>query len=221
MMKNLGMLLVCAGAAATQAGATVYHRAPIAEYRMGRSEEIAFARTAAPASISGNAQIMVLGAHGYVTAVNGNNGFVCLVVRAWDQNFDNDEFWNPRIRSPECYNPAGARSVLPYYLKRTRRVLAGESIAEMRARDEADTAAGKGLKPLPDSFCLMMAKGGYTDDRNGHWYPHVMFFSPSPPGQWGANLAHSPIFADPLKYKPVDQFMVVVPQWSDGTWVQH
>lgn len=222
-MKHIGMFLVCMTTtlAGTGAGAAVYPRmAPIARYETAsRAEEIALARSAAPASISGHARVLVLGKRGYETAVTGGNGFVCLVARSWDMSFDNPEFWNPRIRSPECFNAAGARSVLPRYLERTQWVLAGYSMAQMRARAQAARAAGKGMKPLPGSICYMMSKGGYLNDAvAGPWYPHIMTFAlGTQPSAWGANLPDSPIAADDTNYKPVTIFMFIVPAWSDGT----
>jgi hypothetical protein len=53
-----------------------------------RSAEIAMARSAAPPSISADAEVMVLGRHGYETVVKGKNGFVCLVERSWMSPFD-------------------------------------------------------------------------------------------------------------------------------------
>src|SRR4030095_596222 len=46
-----------------------------------REAEIALARSAAPDSISRDATILVLGRQGYETAVQGKNGFVCMVGR--------------------------------------------------------------------------------------------------------------------------------------------
>ncbi|HLW76455.1 MAG TPA: hypothetical protein VKS01_05705 [Bryobacteraceae bacterium] len=40
---------------------------------------IALARSAAPAAISQDAGVMLLGRHGYETAIRGKNGFVCIV----------------------------------------------------------------------------------------------------------------------------------------------
>src|ERR1700677_1382303 len=58
--------------------------APIEQYLMtDRNAEIALARSAAPEAISRDAKILVLGRHGYETAVEGKNGFVCAVERAW------------------------------------------------------------------------------------------------------------------------------------------
>src|SRR6202041_3073642 len=78
--------------------------APLGQYLItDRDAEIALARTAAPPSISRDATVMVLGRHGYETAVEGKNGFVCLVERAWNGSFEKDrEFWNPKNQGPDC-----------------------------------------------------------------------------------------------------------------------
>jgi len=62
--------------------------------------EIALARSAAPASISDGAEVMVLGRTGYRTAVKARNGFLCIVERSWGATTDHPEFWNPKVRAP-------------------------------------------------------------------------------------------------------------------------
>jgi hypothetical protein len=57
--------------------------APFDQYLMERTAEIALERSAAPESISQDAEVMVLGQHGYETVVTGKNGFVCVVERSW------------------------------------------------------------------------------------------------------------------------------------------
>src|SRR5262249_21618343 len=99
--------------------------APIEQYRMTRADEIALAKSAAPASLAEHAEVLILGEHGYELAVKGTNGFVCLVGRSFAMAFDNPEFWNPKIRSALCVNQAFARSVTLLYLTRTEWVLAG------------------------------------------------------------------------------------------------
>ena len=215
-LQHLGLLLLLAASTLSCAGAAVYpSMAPIARYDIAdRAAEIALARSAAPASISGGAQILVLGKRGYETAVKGGNGFVCLVERSWDMNYNSPEFWNPRVRSPQCLNAAGASSVLPTYLERTGWVLAGESITRMQARAKTQ----KPLMPAPGSVCYMMSKQGYINDTAaGPWYSHVMFFGRGKPADWGANLTDSPMAADAAAYKPVTIFMVIVQKWSDGS----
>lgn len=219
----LGILIFVSGGIPASARASVYPRmAPVAQYMItDRTREIAFARTAAPPSVSAHARVLVLGQRGYETAVAGNNGFVCLVTRSWDKGFGAAEFWNPRIRSPECFNPPAVRSVLPRYLERTRWVLAGESMEQMRA--QATVAAAKLPAPPPGSFCYMLSEDGYTDDRAaGPWYPHLMFFlGPTAAGEWGANLPDTPIVADSTSYQGLTYFLVIVPQWSNGAWIAH
>src|SRR6202047_5209021 len=93
--------------------------APIDQYLMDRDAEIALARSAAPDAISHAASVIVLTRHGYETAVQGKNGWVCWVGRGWMPMFDHPELWNPKVRAAECINPPAARSVLPYAYKRT------------------------------------------------------------------------------------------------------
>ena len=50
--------------------------APLDQYLMERNAEVALARSAAPPSISQDAEVMVLGQHGYETGVKGKNGFL-------------------------------------------------------------------------------------------------------------------------------------------------
>ena len=105
--------------------------APVDQYLMERNAEIALARSAAPQSISRDAKVLVLGRQGYETAVEGKNGFVCMVGRAWGAAFDWDEFWNPKVKAADCMNPEAAGSILPIILLRARIVMAGRSTAEI------------------------------------------------------------------------------------------
>jgi hypothetical protein len=85
--------------------------ASLDQYLMERNAEIALARSAAPESISRDAEVLVLGRHGYETPVKGKNGFVCVVERSWMAPFDHPEFWNPKMRGPLCFNPPAVQSV--------------------------------------------------------------------------------------------------------------
>src|SRR5256885_13553012 len=114
-----------AGQARAQDGKAAYpNMAPLDQYLMERNAEIALAQSAAPESISRDAEVRVLGRHGYETAVKGKNGFVCFVQRSWAAAPDDPEFWNPKLRSPICLNPPAARSFLPFIIKKTEWVLA-------------------------------------------------------------------------------------------------
>jgi hypothetical protein len=226
MYKTMQLFIVVlsiavSGPAQAEGGKVGYpDMAPVEQYRSAsQADEIALARSAAPASISDNAEILTLGVHGYENAVKGKNGFVCYVARAWDQDFDNVEFWNPKLRGPMCLNPAAVRSVLPYYLERTEWVLSGVSKTEMIARIKAALAAKKITAPEPGAMSYMLSKDGYLGDiAGGHWHPHVMVYLPhTDPTSWGADLPASPVFSFSSDLMPLTLIFVPVHKWSDGT----
>jgi len=195
--------------------------APLDQYLMAdRDAEIELARTAAPPSISRDATVMVLGRHGYETAAEGKNGFVCIVERAWMGPFDSPEFWNPKNRGPLCFNPPAARSILPLTLKRTDLVLAGLSKAQII--DGIKAFQSKDLPALePGGMSYMMSKQGRLNDSAGHWVPHLMFYVPlTDPMTWGADVPGSPVLLNPHfngAPEQVTEFMIPVSEWSDGT----
>src|SRR5271168_2353631 len=214
---GLAWLLTAIGSAGADTVKPAYpSMAPIQQYRVANAaEEIALSRTAAPTSISGDASILTLGSHGYETAAKGKNGFVCLVWRSWTAEFDNAEFWNPKLRAPICLNPAAARSVLPAFLERTQWVLAGVSKPRMIERTRAEIASHTFKAPEPVAMAFMMSKRQYVNDAGGHWHPHLMFFvARTDDAAWGANLAGSPVFASQSNPEPVTTFVVPVPKWS-------
>src|ERR1700747_3195577 len=115
------VLLGMAWHAIAQDGKASYpSMAPLDQYLIeDRNSEITLARSAAPESISRDAEVLVLGRHGYETAVKGKNGFVCMVERSWIAPVDDPDFWNPRLRAPICFNAAAARTYLPRTIKKT------------------------------------------------------------------------------------------------------
>jgi len=193
--------------------------APLDQYLMpDEKSEIALARSAAPASISDGAEVMVLGRTGYRTAVKGRNGFLCIVERSWGATTDHPEFWNPKIRGAICFNPPSARSFVPIYLMKTKLVLAGKSKTEI-VQATASALDKKDLPALePDAMCYMMSKQQYLSDQGMNWHPHLMFFIPGDASKsWGANLPGSPVLAADDPEERVTIMMVPVGAWSDGT----
>lgn len=217
-------------AMAQEAASPYPNMAPIEEYLMDRTAEITLARSAAPASISRDATILILGRQGYKTAVQGENGFVCLVGRGWGAAFDWAEFWNPKVRAADCLNPQAARSILPIAYLRARMVMAGRSKAEIVSALKA--AFEK--KQLPDlesgAMDYMMSKTSYLTDQGGHNLPHLMFYTRVKDGKdWGSGAAGSPVLSSPYWFfsakeqpqmtglPPILVFLVGVADWSDGT----
>jgi len=223
---SLVVAVICAFAAPLQMRAqdpkTPYpNMAPVDQYLMpDRDAEIALARSAAPDAISRDATIFVLGRHGYETAVEGRNGFVCAVERGWTAPTDNLEFWNPKNRSPICYNPPAVRSVLPLTIKRTELVLAGKTIAQIQEWEKA-AYAKKDLPTIlePGAMSYMMSKEAYLTDDGGHNLAHLMFYTPvMEKAKWGADVPNSPvILLQTGPPEPFTVFLVPTGKWSDGT----
>ena len=193
--------------------------APLDQYLIAdENSEVALARSAAPASISDGAEVMVLGRKGYSTSVKGTNGFLCLVERSWGAATDEPEFWNPKVRSPICFNPPAARTFAPIFLMKTKLVLAGKSKAEIVQA----TASAFDRKELPalesGAMCYMLSKRQFLSDQGMSWHPHLMFFvSGDAAKSWGGNLPGSPVLAADDPEERATIFLVWVGKWSDGT----
>ena len=226
-LKSVALVLVFCAAwqAKAQDTKTPYpSMAPFEQYLMpDRNDEIKLARSAAPDSISGDAEILVLGKHGYETAVQGKNGFVCLVERSWTAGIGASDFWNPKLRGPLCLNAPAVRSYLPRTIKKTELVMAGRTKAQMFDAIAAAIDKKELPAPEPGAMSYMLSKQGYLGDQaGGPWLPHLMFFTPQTDSKaWGADLPGSPIIALQSPEERLTTFLIPVGRWSDGTQANH
>jgi hypothetical protein len=227
VLRALALVVIlgaCWQVHAQDAKASYPSMAPLDQYLMtDRNAEIALARSAAPDSISRDAKIMVLGRHGYESAVEGKNGFVCIVERSWMSPSGNPQFWNPKLRGPLCFNPAAARSILPLTIKRTELVLAG--LSKTQIMDNLKAALDRKELPALESGAMsyMMSNRAYLTDDDGHNLSHLMIYASLTQGAtWGADLPGSPVMLGGQFQgapEPVTVFLVPVSNWSDGTAV--
>jgi len=155
---------------------------PVSEYLMPQDAEIALAKSAAPDNISGKATIKVLTASGFKIVHEGDNGFVCLVMRGFGApTYTPMEFRNlvfdAKLRAPICFDPQAARTVVPYYELRHKLGLQGKTPDEI-AKAVSD-AYSTGVLPKRDkvSFAYMWSADQILGPA-GHWHPHMMVFSP-------------------------------------------
>jgi hypothetical protein len=214
------LLLAATAEARAQASNAPYRAmAPLDQYLTpNENSEIALARSAAPPSISDSAEVLVLNRNGYTTAIHGRNGFVCIVERSWADATDDPGFWNPKVRAPNCFNAAAARTFVPIYLMKTKLALAGRSKAEIARAIE--TAFDKKAFPAlgRGAMCYMMSEQQYLNDRDKRWHPHLMFYAPGDAAKsWGANLPGSPVIGLNDAQERATVFLVLVGTWSDGT----
>jgi hypothetical protein len=194
--------------------------APVSQYLMPRDAEIEMARSAAPASISSDAEVLVMTKTSYDVAAKGSNGWVCLVGRMWTAGLDDPEFWNPKGRGAACLNPEAVRSVLPFYIARTEWALAGDTRDEIAKKSEEGYATHRFAQP--SGFALMLSKESYLNDGvAGPWRPHVMpFVAKDQLGAWAAGYKGSPVLSPATdtfrSYEPVT-LVILAPYWSDGS----
>jgi len=80
LVSGLTAAMLTSAFAASATAETIKYP-PFSAYSMNREAEIALARSAAPDQISGRATVKILGISGYVVAAEGDNGFVCIVMR--------------------------------------------------------------------------------------------------------------------------------------------
>jgi hypothetical protein len=172
-----------AGLAAFPPLATAQPYPPLGEYLMERDAEVALARTAAPDTVSGRATVKVLTGTGYEIAIEGDNGFTCMVMRGWTApTYTPGQFrdfvFDATIRAPICFDPEASRMVMPYYELRSRLGMAGKNPDEIA--DAVAAAYATGGLPHRDavSFGYMWSADQHLGPGIGHWHPHMMIFAP-------------------------------------------
>src|SRR5262249_28688308 len=159
------------------------HYPPLQDYLMSRDAEIAMAQTAAPSSIAGRATIRVLTTAGYQVVREGQNGFVCEVMRGWSApTYTPAQFrdftYDATIRAPICFDPIASRTVLPYYELRSKLGMQGKTPDEIAQGAAAAYAEGRLPKRDAVSFGYMWSAGQHLGQGIGHWRPHMMVFAP-------------------------------------------
>jgi hypothetical protein len=168
-------------ASATLAHAQKYP--PIGEYMMDRDAEIALARSAAPASISGRATVKILTASGYTVAAEGANGFVCLVMRGWGApSFTPVQerllVYDSKLRAPICFDPIASRTVLPLQELRAKLGMEGNDPDAIAREVTMAYVRGKLPKMEGVAFAYMWSADQYLGANAGAWRPHMMVYAP-------------------------------------------
>jgi hypothetical protein len=158
---------------------------PFADYMMEQGAEIALARSAAPDNVSGPATIKVLTPQGFKVAVEGQNGFICLVLRGWGAPTYSppplrDYVYVGDLRAPICFDAISSRTMMPYYELRHRLGMEGKGPDEIARGIEAAYAKGELPSVTTASIAYMFSADQYLGPHLGHGfiYPHLMVFLP-------------------------------------------
>ena len=179
----LSLAGVIADRAHAQPQARAAKYAPLDEYMMAREAEMALASSAAQPNISGRATIKVLTAAGFQVVREGDNGFVCLVMRGWaaptfTPAAGRDLVYDATLRAPICFDPAATLMVLPFYELKHKLGLEGKTPDQIA--DGIQAAYARGQLPRRDtvSFGYMWSADQQLGPGVGHWHPHMMVFAP-------------------------------------------
>ena len=173
---------------------------------MPRPEEIALARSAAPASVSDSARVLVFTDSGYVTAEPGTTGVTCLVNRSW-----------PNALEPECFDTEAALTIMPMEVRRTELYHRGVPIPEVERDISSGLTDGRYRLPNRLAVVYMMSAGqqliGDDGKPAGHWRPHLMIYYPfltnDAVGHHGEPEMSGGLVVD--SGRPTANLMVVVP----------
>jgi hypothetical protein len=184
-MKKLALLLapLLAGIAAGAAWGQAPKYPPLSEYMMEQEAEVALARSAAPENVSARATVKILTPSGYKVTTQGDNGFVCLVMRGWGAPTYSpaalrDLVYDAKLRAPICFNPQAVRTVLPYQELRARLGIEGKGPDQIA--EGVQVAYAKGELPQMEAvaFAYMYSADMYLGPQVGHFHPHMMVYAP-------------------------------------------
>ncbi|MGH2395449.1 MAG: hypothetical protein ACRDFW_00355 [bacterium] len=151
---------------------------PLSEYMMAPEDEVALARSAGPEKVSARATVKILTASGYKVVAQGDNGFVCMVLRGWSGAPDPEFVYYSKLRAPICFDPVASRTVVPLEELRTQLGIEGkgpDAIAQ-----EVATAYGLGKLPKMEAvaFAYMWSANQDVGPGFGAWHPHMMVYAP-------------------------------------------
>jgi hypothetical protein len=136
-----------------------------------RAQEIALARSAAPAAVSDSASVWVFTDTGYVLASKGSNDAACYVSRSW-----------PASVEPHCFDAEGAATIMRLHMREVELMHNGMSVDDVDRAIGADLANGKLRLPRRPAMSYMMSAGqSLISDAGqpaGSWRPHIMIYYP-------------------------------------------
>jgi hypothetical protein len=156
---------------------------PLSEYMMAQEAEIELARSAAPEKVSARATVKRLTTSGYKVAAQGDNGFVCIVLRGWAAATsitprERDQAYDAKLRAPHCFDPVASRTVLPLQELQAKLGLEGKGPDQIAEAVQVAYAKGELPKMEPVAFAYMFSADQNLGLELGAWHPHMMVYTP-------------------------------------------
>ena len=135
------------------------------------SEEVEAAKEGAPSHISDGSRVMVWKNGKYATAVEGTNGFVCLMWADQQGTFE-----------PSCFNQAAMEAVFPVYQFQRNLLETGVGIEDIHRQIAQKAQSGEFPPPKPGAVVYMLSKRNKYFDHFGQRLldiePHIMLYLP-------------------------------------------
>lgn len=181
-------------------------------YSMDRNEEVRLAMSAGPLSVSQSADVYVFGAHGFELAIEGTNGFSCLVIRQAE---------SPDVLAPHCLSPDATETVLPAKLAEGRLVAEGLTLESVQSRLSDDFESGALPIPSGQAYAYMLSSGQRLGAA-GSWRPHFMLYMPYATNDDVGGVAGQPEFpfVGPEVGHPHSTMVVVMTEFVDPADVE-
>jgi hypothetical protein len=144
--------------------------APTPPMHLSRTDEIRYAKSAAPAEISKDAKVWVLENGHYVVAEQGTSGTACVVIRS-----------SPTSVEPQCGDAEADATVLAIYRFRVEQRIAGKTPDEIKVEVDRGMASGRFRSPQRPALVYMESSSQVLTDAKGvrsRFMPHVMIYYP-------------------------------------------
>ena len=181
-------------------------------YQMDRTEEIRLAMSAGPLSVSEAADVYVFGAAGFEKAIEGSNGFSCLVIR---------QAGSPDVLAPHCLSPDATQSVLPAKLEEGRLIAEGHDLEAVQSTLISDFESGDLPLPSGQAYAYMLSSGQRLGPA-GNWRPHFMLYMPYATNETVGGVPGQPEFpfVGPEIGHPHSTMVIVMSEFVDPADVQ-
>src|SRR2546428_2654220 len=157
---------------------------PLSEYMMAPEAEVALAKSAAPEKISAHATVKILTTSGYKVAAQGDNGFVCIVMRGWAATIsttarERDLAYDAKLRAPHCFDPIASRTVLPLQELQAKLGLEGKGPDQIAKEVQAAYAKGELPKMEAVAFAAMFLSATDLGGGLGARHPLMLVYTPN------------------------------------------
>src|SRR5207245_11550025 len=129
--------------------------------------------------MSAHATVKILTTSADKVAAQGDNGFVCIVMRGWAAAIsttarERDLAYDAKLRAPHCFDPIASRTLLPLQELQAKLGMEGKGPDQIAKEVQAAYAKGKLPKMETVAFAYMFSADQHTGPEAGACDPHVM-----------------------------------------------